>query len=150
LTRSTRYSPPQPRTFSDSYAHQASSEPSHTRFYSSFPQHHSEEAYTDSKTYVQDPSQGKRFQNESFRILSHCHYGLLVWHLCASRSSTSRQDLEQNQTCPPSPQERTLTHTESNCPPQQGCTTSHTQIAHKLGQQDLYGAARMNAQSSQR
>jgi effector-binding domain-containing protein len=32
----------------------------------SFPQHHSEEAYTDSKTGVQDPSHGKRFQNESF------------------------------------------------------------------------------------
>jgi hypothetical protein len=32
-THSTRYSPPQPRTFSESYAHQASSDPSHTRFY---------------------------------------------------------------------------------------------------------------------
>jgi hypothetical protein len=32
----------------------------------SFPQHHSGEAYTDSKTDVQDPSHGKRFRNESF------------------------------------------------------------------------------------
>jgi hypothetical protein len=59
-------SPPQPRTFSESYAHQASSEPSHTRFCFSFPQHHSGEVSTDSKTGVQDPSHGKRFQNESF------------------------------------------------------------------------------------
>jgi hypothetical protein len=72
LKHSTRYSPPYPETFSESYAHQASSEPSHTRFCFSFPQHHSGEAYTDSKTGVQDPSHGKRFQNESFRILSHC------------------------------------------------------------------------------
>jgi hypothetical protein len=38
---------------------------------------------------------------------------LLVWHLRASRYSTSRQDLEQNQMSPISPQERTATHTES-------------------------------------
>jgi hypothetical protein len=60
----------------------------------------------DSKTGVQDPSHGKKFQNECFWILSHCQCGLLVWHLRASRSSTSRQDLEQNQMSPLSPQER--------------------------------------------
>jgi hypothetical protein len=36
------------------------------KVYFSFPQHHSGEAYTDSKTGVQDPRHGKRFQNESF------------------------------------------------------------------------------------
>jgi hypothetical protein len=141
LTRSTWYSPPQPRTFLDSYAHQASSEPSHTRFCSSFPQHHSEEAYTDSKTYVQDPSQGKRFQNESFRILSHCHSGLLVWHLCASRSSTSRQDLEQNQTCPPSPKKehsripRVIVHHNKDVP--LPTRRSHTSWANKIYMEQL-------------
>jgi hypothetical protein len=43
----------------------------------------------------------------------------------------SRQDLEQNQTSPPYPRERTPTHTESSRPPQQGHTTSHPQIAHE-------------------
>jgi hypothetical protein len=150
LTHSTRYSPPQPNTFSESSAHQASSEPSRTRSCSSFPQHHSGEAYTDSKTGAQDPSHGKRFQNESFWIPSHCHCGLLVWHLHASRSSTSRLDLKQNQTSPSYPQERTPTHTESSRPPQQGHTTSHPEIAHELGQQGPYGAARMDAQLSHR
>jgi hypothetical protein len=61
------------------------------------------------------------------------HCGLLVWHLHASLSSTPRLDLEQNQTFPPYPQERTPTHTESSRPPQQEHTTSHPQIAHELG-----------------
>jgi hypothetical protein len=55
-----------PRTFSESCAHKASSEQSHTKSCFFFPQHHSGEAYTDSKTCVQDPSHGKRFQNKSF------------------------------------------------------------------------------------
>jgi hypothetical protein len=49
-----------------------------------------------------------------------------------------------------SPQQRKPTHTESSHPPQQGHTTSHPQIAHELGQQGPYGAARMDAQSSHR
>jgi hypothetical protein len=63
---------------------------------------------------------------------------------------SSRQDLEQNQTSPHSPQERTPMHTESSRPPQQGNTTSHPQIAHELGQQGPYGGALMDAQSSHR
>jgi hypothetical protein len=51
---------------------------------------------------------------------------------------------------PLSPQERTPTHTESSRPPQPGRTTSHPQIAHKLGQQGPYGATRMDIPSSHR
>jgi hypothetical protein len=66
-------------------------------------------------------------------MLSHCHCGPLVWHLRASLSSTSIQDLKQNQASLLSPQERTPTHTKNSRPPQQGHTTYHLQIAHDLG-----------------
>jgi hypothetical protein len=82
LKHSTRYSSPQPRTFSESCAHQASSKPSHTRFCFSFPQHHSMEAYTDSKTDVQDPSMAKGFKMRvsEFRaiVTADCSYGISV------------------------------------------------------------------------
>jgi hypothetical protein len=87
----------------------------------------------------------EKVSKQEFLIMSHCHCGSLVWHLRASRSSTSRQDLEQNQTSPLSSQERTPTHTESNRPPQQGHTTSHPRFAHELGQQGPYGTTRMDA-----
>jgi hypothetical protein len=82
----------------------------------------------------------KSFKTRVSEFPSHCHSGSHVWHLRASRSSTSRQDLEQNQMSPLSPQERTTTHIESSRPPQQGHTTSHPQIAHELSQQGSYGA----------
>jgi hypothetical protein len=76
--------------------------PGHLTQGSIFPLHYAIlGAYTDYKTGVQDPSHGKRFRSETFSIPSHCHCELLVWHLCASHLSTSRQDLEQNQTSPP-------------------------------------------------
>jgi hypothetical protein len=77
-----RYAPPPPRTFSESYAHQASSEPSHTRSYFSFPQHHSGEAYTDSKTSVQEPSHAKGFKTRVSEfgaiVTADCSYGISV------------------------------------------------------------------------
>jgi hypothetical protein len=65
-------------------------------------------------------------------------------------SSTSRQDLEQNQMFPLSLPETKSTRTKSTCPPQLVRTTSHLQIAHELGQQGPYVAARMDAPSSDR
>jgi hypothetical protein len=53
-------------------------------------------------------------------------------------TSTSRRDLEQNQTSPIYLLERKPTHTDSSCLPQLGRTTSHPEIAHKLGQQGPY------------
>jgi hypothetical protein len=80
------------------------------------------------------PKSWQKVSKREFLNPSHCHCRLLVWHLCASRTSTLRQDLEQNQTSPISPPKWKPKHTESSRPPQPGHTTSHPQISHKLGQ----------------
>jgi hypothetical protein len=71
--------------------------------------------------------------------LTHCHCGLLVWHLRASRSSTSRS--RTNQTFTLSHQERTPTHTESSHPPNKDIPLptcrSHTSWANKVHMEQL-------------
>jgi hypothetical protein len=42
------------------------------------------------------PKSWQKVSKREFLNSSHCHCGSLIWHLCASCSSTSRQDLEQN------------------------------------------------------
>jgi hypothetical protein len=114
-----------------------------------FPPCHSGEAYTASKTGVQDPSHGKRFRNESFKfraiITADCSYGISVPLIPQPPVKMSNKTKRI-----PLPLQKRPKHTKSSPPPQLGRTTSHPQIAHKLGQQGPYGAARMDALSSHR
>jgi hypothetical protein len=61
-----RYSPPLPNIFSESYAHRASSEPSHKGNDFSSQPHHFDKTHREKKTNVRDPNHDKRFRNKIF------------------------------------------------------------------------------------
>jgi hypothetical protein len=125
-----RYWPPQPRTSSESYAHRASSEPSHTRLYFSFPTRRSRGRIRTWKLVLKTQVMAKVFEERVFKfrdiVTANLSYGIsvpLIFNL-KTRSQTKPN-------VPPFHPKRRHKHIESSHPPQLGHTTSHPQISHE-------------------